>query len=424
MSRDRAPRRHEAVIAFTLGVALLLGLGLIIVHVRRRRDAGRLAEVKRLAEVETTDRLTGLRNNRAFHEDLARSLHRVGRSGVPVSLVMIDLDGLKDVNDKFGYEAGDERLKALAEAICTTGRGSDCAYRVGGDEFAVILDGTGAWTALEFARRLQASLAGGSQGVRLSASMGISEALEFGDRHTLIREADLALIAAKRPDQDACVYTPLLEPEGSRLDAQDEHHARSLARALDRAVAAKDSYTSGHCQIVSRLCALIATELGFDAEHVAMIRLAGLLHDVGKIGIPDAILNKPSKLTDDEYEQLKAHSLLGYEIMLAADLPTEASWVRHHHEHCDGRGYPDGLSSPTIPLESRIILVADAFEAMTSDRPYRKAPGQEFAIGELRRHAGTQFDPRVVETLCRALKEPPEPQPQRRSHQRPATRPI
>jgi HD-GYP domain-containing protein (c-di-GMP phosphodiesterase class II) len=124
---------------------------------------------------------------------------------------------------------------------------------------------------------------------------------------------------------------------------------------------------------------------------------------VGKIGVPDAILNKPARLTDDEYEHMKRHALLGYDIVQAADMEVEARWVRHHHERFDGAGYPDGLVGDEIPLESRVILVADAFEAMTSDRPYRQAPGQSFAIRELGRHAGTQFDPAVVEALTRVL---------------------
>jgi HD-GYP domain-containing protein (c-di-GMP phosphodiesterase class II) len=154
---------------------------------------------------------------------------------------------------------------------------------------------------------------------------------------------------------------------------------------------------------VSQLTAVIGANLGLSEERIARLRLAGLLHDVGKIGVPDAILNKPAKLTDSEYEQIQRHSLLGFEIVDAAGLPEEARWVRHHHERIDGRGYPDRLSGQEIPLESRIILVADAFEAMTSDRPYRRAPGLQFAVAELRRGAGTQFDADVVDALCRAL---------------------
>ena len=166
---------------------------------------------------------------------------------------------------------------------------------------------------------------------------------------------------------------------------------------------AKDSYTRSHCQTVSQLCALIATEIGLTADEIGRMRLAGLLHDVGKIGIPDAILTKPSTLTEAEYEQMKRHSILGEEIVAAAGLTTEARWIRHHHERYDGAGYPEGLAGENIPLQSRIILTADAFEAMTSDRPYRKAPGRDFALAELDRHAGTQFDPQIVQAFTRTI---------------------
>jgi HD-GYP domain-containing protein (c-di-GMP phosphodiesterase class II) len=190
---------------------------------------------------------------------------------------------------------------------------------------------------------------------------------------------------------------------GRRTTADSEHATRSLAGALALAVDAKDHYTRGHCQAVSTLCGVIETELGFAPEEVSRIRLAGLLHDVGKIGIPDAILNKPAELTGEEYEQMKTHSALGHGIVLAANMPNEANWVLHHHERIDGAGYPDGLAGMDIPLESRVIHVADAFEAMTSDRPYRDGLGEGAAVEELRRNADTQFDSRIVAALLRVL---------------------
>jgi diguanylate cyclase (GGDEF)-like protein len=400
--RAKGARATRAItIAFGVGIWLLASFAVIIVRFRRRLDAARAAELERLAEIAISDPLTGLRNHRAFHEDLARELQRVSRTGTPLAVVIIDLDGLKAVNDDRGLQAGDELLRALAETIRATQRAGDCAYRVGGDEFAVLLPGTRAFGAVEFAQRVRAATE--SAALSFTISAGIAEALSLRAKDDLLREASLALVGAKRIHQAMAIYGPDMEPVAGAAPGEDEHHSRTLASALARAVDAKDSYTRSHCQTVSQLCAVIAAELGLDGDRLARMRLAGLLHDVGKIGVPDAILNKPSGLTDAEYEVMKRHSLLGCDIVQAADMPVEATWVRHHHERFDGRGYPDGLRGEDIPLQSRIILVADAFEAMTSDRPYRKAPGQEFAIEELRRHAGAQFDPVVVDALCRVL---------------------
>jgi diguanylate cyclase (GGDEF)-like protein len=396
---DEARASRTVSIAVGLGLLLLALYAAIVVRYGRRLDAARAAEVARLAEIAITDPLTGLRNHRAFQEDIGRELQRVGRTNIPVALVMVDIDDLKAVNDSHGHQVGDERLQALADAIRATGRAADAAYRVGGDEFAVILPDARAWGGLEFVQRLRAAT---QRDGGFTVTAGISEAMVLRPKDDVIREADLALIGAKRMHHDAAIFGPDMAPDDTPA-VEDEHHTRTLSSALARAVDAKDSYTRSHCQTVSQLCALIGAELGFEGERLTRLRLAGLLHDVGKIGVPDAILNKPAKLTDDEYEHMKRHSLLGYDIVQAADMELEARWVRHHHERYDGGGYPDGLAGEEIPLEARIILVADAFEAMTSDRPYRKAPGQDFAIEELRTHAGAQFDPAVVAALTRLL---------------------
>ena len=380
----------------TITILVFGSLAIMLRRDRRRLDAARTEELERLAEMASSDPLTGLRNHRTFQEDLGRELQRVARTGVPLALVLVDLDDLKTVNDTLGHQAGDERIRALADTLRATIRGTDFAYRIGGDEFAVILPDSRAWGALELTQRLRNALPG------FTATAGIADAETLRSRDDLFREADMALLGAKRLHQHAAIYTTEMDPEAG-APADDKHHTRTLASALARAVDAKDSYTRSHCQTVSQLCAVIAAELGFEGDRLARMRLAGLLHDVGKIGVPDAILNKPAKLTDDEYAVMQAHSVLGYEIVEAAGLPEEARWVRHHHERVDGRGYPDRLAGDEIPLESRIILVADAFEAMTSDRPYRQAPGREFAVAELQRGAGSQFDGDVVEALCRVL---------------------
>jgi HD-GYP domain-containing protein (c-di-GMP phosphodiesterase class II) len=154
---------------------------------------------------------------------------------------------------------------------------------------------------------------------------------------------------------------------------------------------------------VSELCALIGQALGMSRDRIAQLRLAGLLHDVGKIGIIDSILQKPGPLTDDEYQVMKTHTRLGHAIVSAAERPDEADWILHHHERIDGGGYPDGLKGDQIPLESRIILVADAYEAITADRPYRAHRSPEVALAELERCAGTQFDAGCVEALRRCI---------------------
>ena len=175
-----------------------------------------------------------------------------------------------------------------------------------------------------------------------------------------------------------------------------------VACALAQAVDTRDPCKRNHSHNVAELCEALAAQLRLAPERVDRIRLAGLLHDVGKIGVPAGILNKPGPLTAVERERMQLHPVLGQRIV-GGDLPDLALWIRHHHEHFDGGGYPDRLAGEDIPFESRIIHVADAFEAMTSDRAYRVAPGRTFAITELLRHAGRQFDPVIVHALCRAL---------------------
>ncbi len=401
LRKDESSAFNAGLIAIVLAIGLGAVMRLVIRRYRRIQSAMRAAELKRLSIMTVTDSLTSLGNHRGFYEDLERELQRMQDRGAPLALVLLDVDGLREVNNTYGHQAGDDQLRALGRKIASLLGAQDRAYRVGGDEFAVLLPGIRALAGFQFTQRLNAALEAGGERVRVTA--GVAQATEPRPGDELIRDADRALLSAKGSGQAAAIYTPDM---GLLLDStleRDDDHNRTLANSLALAVDAKDSYTQSHSQTVANLCAAIADELGFDPQRLQRIRIAGLLHDVGKIGIPDAILRKPAKLTASEYDLMKTHAALGADIVLAAEMPQRAEWIRHHHERADGRGYPDGLAGEEIPLESRVIHVADAFEAMTSDRPYRKGPGEQFAIEELRRNAGTQFDRDVVDAFLRVL---------------------
>jgi putative nucleotidyltransferase with HDIG domain len=282
-------------------------------------------------------------------------------------------------------------------------RATDTAYRIGGDEFIVLLPAERAWGALEFARRLQEETR--RHHTEPTVTCGIAESVAFETADTLLHRADLALYDAKRSGRQIVLHADGLapNPETRPEEVATRREHRLLATALARAVDAKDAGTRNHCETVSELCVLIGQALGLDAERIERLRLAGLLHDVGKIGVSDGILQKPGRLDADEATEMNSHVRIGQAIVASAELEEEARWVLHHHEHFDGSGYPDGLRGDEIPPESRIILVADAFEAMTADRPYRLARPVHEALAELDGLAGTQFDPVCVDALRFAL---------------------
>ncbi len=394
-----------AGLSFLLGFGLLTSLvilGRLAGH-RRQVERVREEELARLARAALTDNLTGLGNHRSFHEDLQREVARRTRSGSYFSIVMLDLNGLKQINDRFGHQAGDDRIRAISDCLRATMRATDTAYRIGGDEFMVLLPTERAWGALEFARRLQEETR--RHRTEPTVTCGIAESVAFETADTLLHRADLALYDAKRSGRQIVLHADGLAPKpnarAEEVATRREH--RLLATALARAVDAKDAGTRNHCETVSELCVLIGQALGLDAERIERLRLAGLLHDVGKIGVSDGILRKPGRLDADEATEMSSHVRIGHAIVASAELEEEAHWVLHHHEHFDGSGYPDGLRGDEIPPESRIILVADAFEAMTADRPYRLARPVPEALAELDGLAGTQFDPVCVDALRFAL---------------------
>jgi diguanylate cyclase (GGDEF)-like protein/putative nucleotidyltransferase with HDIG domain len=384
-------------VAFVLGGVLLVFLS-VTDRRRRQREAETQAQMRVLERAALSDSLTGLRNHRAFHEDLLGRVQEARASGAELCVLMLDLEGLKRLNDTHGHQVGDERLRALARALREAVREEDSIYRVGGDEFAVLLPGQAAWTGFEIANRIRDALH--READRAEVAIGVAELEDSGDKDTVIHRADLALVNAKRSSRKVVTYSFDLEPPATDQEDEVERHRRYvLASALAHAVDAKDTYTRSHSETVSMLCVQMGRRLGLAPARIGQLRVAGLLHDVGKIGTPDQILNKPGELTDQEYEVMKEHPVLGASIALSAELDEEAEWILHHHERPDGGGYPHGLAGDQVPLESRIILVADAFEALISDRPYRKGRPEQEALAEIERNVPAQFDACCVEAL-------------------------
>ncbi len=402
-------RRSERVVVAITVITVAFGILLLTaasaaMRYRERLERIRQRELERLKRAALTDSLSGLGNHRAFEEDLQRDLDHAAETGAELSLALLDLDGLKQTNDAHGHQVGDECIRSVGAALREAGPGTS-AYRIGGDEFALIVHERRAVDTLYLVQHLQTHMAASPETRPVSASSGVAESCPTIGRDGLIRRADLALMQAKRSHRRCLLYNEALEPTLSTPDqVAEQRHTDALATALARAVDAKDAYTHSHCETVSELCGLIAQELGMGTLQIGGLRLAGLLHDVGKIGITDTILRKPGPLTDDEFTIMKTHTRLGHAIVSAAERPIEAEWILHHHERVDGSGYPDGLAGEQIPLESRIILVADAFEAITADRPYRMHRSADAAMVELERNAGTQFDRDCVAALGRVVR--------------------
>ena len=354
-----------------------------------------------------TDNLTRLGNHRAYQVALRELVEESDRAGMSFSLCLLDVDNFKLVNDRFGHSAGDEVLVEIAALLADS---EARAFRFGGDEFALIFTLDELATYREVERMKQAlalrDLAIGS----ITVSAGIaSYPLHAGCADDLQRTADGALYWSKHHGKNrSCLYSPTLvrihSPE--EFERHTERAARIHAAAsLVRFVDARDPPTASHSQLVSALSEAIGVQLGLDEDTIEQLRLAGLLHDIGKIVLPDAILRAPRHLTPMEFDSVKQHPQFGCSLLQDLDVEPIGDWVLRHHENWDGSGYPHGLRGEEIPLGARIIHVADAFEAITANRPYRAARDVTAALCELRAKAGTQFDPAVVGALDRYLNE-------------------
>src|SRR3954470_17497695 len=351
------------------------------------------------------DPLTGLLNRRFLYEAFAKEIDRHARYATGGSIVLIDVDDFKLVNDTLGHTAGDGVLCQIGRIAMRVIRGSDSFARVGGEEFALLLPETSQLDALIVAERLRRAIASAPilSDRTVTVSAGIASWPEDG---VLLEElegkADGALYWAKRNGKNLCaVATEVVVSESGETSDGMLAHLHALVATID----SQHLNTRDHSQNVAAYAAAIGEHIGLSRERIVLLRRAALFHDLGKVAVRREVLNKPARLTDAEFEEIKVHTVGGGAMLAHSGFEVEADWVRHHHERIDGRGYPDGLPGAEIPVEARIIHVADSFEAMTSDRPYHRGIPVEDAVAELRRCAGTQFDGRLIDALVELLEQ-------------------
>ena len=340
---------------------------------------------EKLKEMSLYDSLTGLFNRNFFEEEMTRL--RDGGSS-PVGIVICDLDGLKFINDTLGHQSGDQMLMNAAELLQNNFRSTDIMARIGGDEFAILFTDTNQEMVERMLQRFRQSVHeynNTDPEIPLSISVGcaVSET-PVSDMHDLFSEADNRM------------YREKIQREGSARSA--------VLQALTGSMQARDFDTEGHCDRLHELVDAMARDLALSQDAMNDLSLFARFHDLGKVGIPDNILFKTGALTEEEWQHMRRHCEIGHRIASSVpDLEPIADYILKHHEWWDGQGYPLGLSGRDIPLPCRILSVVDAYDAMTSDRPYRKAMTREEALAELKRCAGTQFDPELVEQFSQLL---------------------
>lgn len=369
---------------------------------------------QKLEERAYTDSLTGLYNHRYFQDTLANEITRAERYKHPLSLIVIDIDDFKKVNDNFGHKKGDEALKLLTEKIKESTRGIDTPCRIGGEEFAIILPETASYEAFTVAERLRLSIF--SQAIkdigRITISLGIATFPNHGvSKETVIEAADTAMYHAKRQGKNLTfIYNgePLVKLGPDDKWLTEESYFMDILHALVTSVESKNHYLHNHSEHVAMFVGLIGRELGLTVAQIEDLRIAGILHDIGKIAIPAFILQKTGPLTEEEFQEVIPHPIIGERILATlakANLQPVLKAVLYHHERLDGSGYPNGLKGEDIPLYARVIAVADVFDVLISDTSYREALSVKDALDELRQESGITLDENAVGALIRVIEK-------------------
>ncbi len=393
------------------------------------RQLARVAETLRSAQADaTTDRLTRVANRPTLLAHLFAEVERVARYSRPLSVAFIDLDHFKAVNDTYGHEVGDIVLRGVADVFREQTRATDFVGRYGGEEFVAVLSETTVEDATAVAEKLRQLVMKqrfvASDGTELGVSVSIGIAGGQGPHlrvDQLLRDADAAMYAAKslgrnqtyvfaeEDDDTARIPRAPISLEARQRAADVGDQARRAAEAALAAVLAPLPHYRGQpSSLIAAIAVRMATELGLPDPEVERIRVAALLHDVGKLAVPEQILEKPGPLSAEEWQKVVQHPRIGQAIIeRVTTLGDAGAIILHHHEQFAGHGYPYGLRGSDIPLGARIVAIADAYDAMVRDRPYRRAIGHAAAVDELRQYAQVQFDPQLVDLFCDLYAERP-----------------
>jgi diguanylate cyclase (GGDEF)-like protein len=378
------------------------------------------ASLAETTDAATTDKLTGIPNRRALLLELFNEVERANRYQRPLSVAFVDIDHFKAVNDTYGHAVGDIVLQGVAQALESNLRATDMVGRYGGEEFMLLLTETDVEEGAVLTEKLRTIVASrrfaveGNPALSVTISIGIAGGI--GARlssEALLRDADAAMYSAKslgrnqtyifaEPDEDARVPRAPISAAGRARAVEVGRAARDAATAsLTSVIAPLPHYRGQPSALIATIVSAMARNLDLPDAEVDRIKVAALLHDVGKVAVPQEILDKPAALTSAEWRTVVQHPRIGQVILeQAAALKDAVPIILHHHERYSGHGYPFGLRGNDIPLGARIVAIADAYDAMTHDRPYKRAMTHDAAIAELRRHAGTQFDPQLVTLFC------------------------
>jgi diguanylate cyclase (GGDEF)-like protein len=410
---------------------------------------------ERYRKLSIVDDLTQLYNSRHFYFQLKTELDRSNRYDHPLTLLLLDLDDFKSFNDTFGHTEGDQVLWRLGQVVKRCLRQTDTAYRYGGDEFTIILPMTTSAEAIVTAERIRTELkkenfspTPGSE-ITVKVSIGLAQYQQREDLRAFVNRVDQLMYQGKKdgkdkvcfqcpaiitkrehhPNENNITYRDLIEEvsilkqrnleleqsESERKNAegalrislgQVRRVMQTTVQVLGLAVETRDPYTAGHQRRTTDLARAIATEMCLSPDQIEGIRMAGVIHDIGKISLPSEILSKPTKLTTAEFSLIKDHARQGYEILKSVESPWAlAEMVHQHHERINGSGYPKGLKGEEILIEARILAVADVVESMASFRPYRAALGIDLALEEIEKNRGVLYDPSAVDACLRLFKE-------------------